>query len=229
MKEQDIPNVLNEYQREGLIINNLHLVNVVASKYRFLDCNKYDDIIQEGRIGLIKAVDKFNKNLCKSFKFYAINQIRYSIQDFLKKDSNLLHIPSNRLSNAYRLFRHNNFFVQKNSALPSFQELAGHFNYTDSYLKDILYICDLLSNKMVSVEESHELYETNLLKKILSKEIFSFLKKCSEKEQFIICQKYKENRSFRKISKELNISHESVRSIHDSVLKKLRIFLKIQR
>ena len=52
--------VLNEVECDKLVFSNLHLVNIVAKKYKFIDCDKYEDLIQEGRLGLIKAAQSFN-------------------------------------------------------------------------------------------------------------------------------------------------------------------------
>lgn len=223
MKIQDSPGVLNEYQRDDLILRNLHLVNVVAKEYRFVDHNKYEDLIQEGRLGLIKAAEKFDPLNGLKFETYAVYNIRYNIQDYLRKESTLIHIPHNRLCKAYRLLRFINTHIQKNNGTPpSRDEMKGFLCCNEDYLDDIVFIIEILGNQFEKLEEIKIIKKNQTHNKILLETIFSFIELLSNKEKIVIKEKYFENRSFRSIGEKLNISHEMVRKIHNSAIKRIK-------
>jgi len=215
--------VLNEYEIDELIVKNIHLVNVIAKKYSFIDRNKHDDLIQEGRIGLIKAARKFKSKNGIKFETYASYHIKYSIQDFLRKESTLVHIPHNRLCKAYRLLRFINSHTQKNNgAPPSRSEMKGFLFCNDEYLGDIIFIIEILNNQFEQLDQIRIIKKNQIHEKILIRTILSFVDILPKEEKNIIKEKHLKNKSFREISKSMDISHETVRKIHNKTIKKLR-------
>jgi len=220
---QDSTGVLNDFYRDEFIVKNLHLVNVVAKEYSFIDKNKYDDLIQEGRLGLIKAAEKFDPTKKISFKTYAIYNIRYSIQDYLRKESTLIHVPHNRLCKAYRLLRFINLYNQKNNGTPpSLCEMKGFLNCNEEYLDDILLIIEVLTNEFKKLEEIKIARKNQIYNKMLIENILFLIDLLSVREKIIIKEKYFYNKSFRIIGKKMNISHEMVRKIHNLAIEKIK-------
>jgi len=223
---QEPPRVLNEYQRDDKILKNLYLVNIVAKEYRFLENSKYEDLIQEGRIGLIKAVDKFDPIIGTNFKTYALYHIKYNIQDFLRKESSLVYIPYNRLCKAFRLQRFIHSFIQnKNGTPPSEKEMRGFLHCNSTYLTDILLIVLILNNKINNIEEKYS-YSSNMHVNIFNLNITSMMKSLYYEEELVLKEKYFENKSFREIGSILNFSHEKIRKIHNNGLLRLKSLLK---
>lgn len=83
-------------QAEVLIVQNRSLVEVIASKYTNSSL-EYDDIVQEGMIGLLAAIKTFDKNNGTSFKTYAATCINNSIQTALKKFTRQKDIPQSQV------------------------------------------------------------------------------------------------------------------------------------
>ena len=83
-------------QAEVLIIQNRSLVEAIASKYTNSSL-EYDDIVQEGMIGLLAAIKTFDKNNGTSFKTYAATCINNSIQTALKKFTRQKDIPQSQV------------------------------------------------------------------------------------------------------------------------------------
>lgn len=73
---------------DRLVIDNLKLVHFVAQKFRGLTC--YEDLVQEGTIGLIKAVKRFDLSSGNKFSVYAVPYIRGEILHFLRDKSNIV-------------------------------------------------------------------------------------------------------------------------------------------
>lgn len=83
-------------QAEVLIVQNRSLVEAIASKYTNSSL-EYDDIVQEGMIGLLAAIKTFDKNNGTSFKTYATTCINNSIQTALKKFTRQKDIPQSQV------------------------------------------------------------------------------------------------------------------------------------
>ncbi len=83
-------------QAEVLIVQNRTLVEAIASKYTNSSL-EYDDIVQEGMIGLLAAIKTFDKNNGTSFKTYAATCINNSIQTALKKFTRQKDIPQSQV------------------------------------------------------------------------------------------------------------------------------------
>ncbi|KPU43029.1 RNA polymerase sigma factor SigA [Oxobacter pfennigii] len=98
--------LINEYRRGNrdalntLIENNMGLVKMAANRYLFNGKYEFDDLVQEGCIGLMKAVDKFNPDLDNpaSFSTYAVYWINSKLSRYTKKnnyDATSLSVPIN--------------------------------------------------------------------------------------------------------------------------------------
>lgn len=83
-------------QAEVLIVQNRSLVEAIANKYTNSSL-EYDDIVQEGMIGLLAAIKTFDKNNGTSFKTYASTCINNSIQTALKKFTRQKDIPQSQV------------------------------------------------------------------------------------------------------------------------------------
>jgi RNA polymerase primary sigma factor len=91
--------------REQFIAANLRLVVVIAKRY-YWRCNSAIsrmDLIQEGNIGLMKAVERFNPDVGFRFSTYATYLIRHSIDSFLRKYANIVRSPVH-IQNAHKKY-----------------------------------------------------------------------------------------------------------------------------
>lgn len=78
--------------RDLLILDNLKLVNFVILNYFKDEAIDYEDLFQQGCIGLIKAVDEYNSSKGK-FSIYAIRRIKQSIESELENNRKIINAP----------------------------------------------------------------------------------------------------------------------------------------
>ena len=87
-----------------IVEGNLRFVIQIASEYTYSDL-PFSDLIAEGNIGLIKAVEKFNPNLGYRFSTYAVWWIRNAIQKSLRHHRHPLRLPFNRQDDLDKIFK----------------------------------------------------------------------------------------------------------------------------
>lgn len=127
----------DEEARERLIKANLRLVISVALKYRNLGV-PLADLIQEGNIGLIKAVERYDYRKGHKFSTYAIWWIRQAILRALDNQARLIRIPSYVMAKASKMEGVSARLTQKLGREPTLEELAGELRVPLPELKEIL-------------------------------------------------------------------------------------------
>jgi len=225
-----------------LITSNLRFVVKVAFEYKSYGV-KLADLIQEGNIGLMMAVKKFNPYKGYRFISYAIWWIRAYIQNFIIKTWSLVKIGTTQAQKKlfYKIGK-----VRK--ALESDQENEKKYELLaddlDVSKEDIIEMEQRMSSRDLSLDapldEDHELTHLDLLqgdslnqeealaqqqeKKIRERDIQSALKRLNEKEVYVIKNRIMADSplTLREIGNHLKLSRERVRQIEGEALKKLK-------
>ena len=225
-----------------LITSNLRFVVKVAFEYKSYGV-KLADLIQEGNIGLMMAVKKFNPYKGYRFISYAIWWIRAYIQNFIIKTWSLVKIGTTQAQKKlfYKIGK-----VRK--ALESDQENEKKYellaNDLDVSKEDIIEMEQRMSSRDLSLDapldEDHELTHLDLLqgdslnqeealaqqqeKKIRERDIQSALKRLNEKEVYVIKNRIMADSplTLQEIGNHLKLSRERVRQIESEALKKLK-------
>jgi RNA polymerase sigma-32 factor len=225
-----------------LITSNLRFVVKVAFEYKAYGI-KLLDLIQEGNIGLMMAVKKFDPYKGYRFISYAIWWIRAYIQNFIIKTWSLVKIGTTQAQK--KLF----FKIGKvRKALESNQEnekkyelLANDLNVAK---EDIIEMEQRMSSRDLSLDapfdEGHELTHLDLLqedspnqeetlvqaqeKKIREREVLNAMKRLNEKEVYVIKNRIMADTplTLQEIGDHLKLSRERVRQIEGEALKKLK-------
>lgn len=165
--------------RQKLIESNFRLVISIARIYNNVNVNK-NDLIQEGMIGLIKAVDKFDPDLGYRFSTYAYNWIKQSTLQYINETYSGIKVPTHsRLLNA-KIAKKAKELEEETGKMPSIKTLSEAM---DIPTKKIKYT--LKSNKRTTSIESSDNEESNrnYLNKIEDTSIYSNPEKVLETKE----------------------------------------------
>lgn len=136
-----------KFAKDKLVKSNLRFVVAVAKKYRNHGI-PLSDLINEGNIGLIKAIEKFDVNVGCHFITYAVFWIRQSIIKAIYQKSRMIRLPANRIKDLINIDRIKKRFESENGREPSVKEIAKESNLDE---KMIDYLLDI-SKGTVSIE-----------------------------------------------------------------------------
>ncbi len=123
--------------REKLINSNLRLVVSIAKKYetKFLTI---DDLIEEGNLGLFKAVEKFDPNRGFKFSTCATWWIRQAITRSLADKEKMVRLPVHRIEKLKRINNYINYFEQKEGYKPNISQIAEYLEIKEKEIENIL-------------------------------------------------------------------------------------------
>jgi RNA polymerase primary sigma factor len=223
--------------RRRLIEANLRLVVKIALSYNTKDVSLMD-LIQEGNIGLIRSVDKYDHLRQLRFSTYAAWWIRQAITRYLIEKRRAIRLPHRKEELLQKIQRAHLFLIQQHMRQPTIEEIAAE---TGVSLEEIKLIT-VLAQEMIPFEierngdsplpvwEFLEDYTYNperaFLKKISREAILRIVDKLKEREKTILIYRYQLNgekrHSFKNIGCKMGIPPQTVRHIEFKALKKLR-------
>ena len=228
----------NEATRRRLIESNLRLVVKIARCYLSSDLSLMD-LIQEGNMGLIRAVEKYDADKQVRFSTYAAWWIRQSIARYLTDKRRTIRLPHRKEEVLYKIQRAYHTLSQLYMRQPRINEIAAEVGVPQ---KDLEYIINV-SNDIVSLEterghnkesitaiELHEDYtyspERTFIRKSSLEATLKVLNHLKDREKRILMYRFQLNGgaeyTLRKISDKMGLSAETVRQIELKALKKLR-------
>ena len=224
-----------------MIKSNLRLVITVARKYLHSGL-PLSDLIEEGNLGLIRAVEKFDPQLGFKFSTYAAWWIRQSVVRAIAKHSRMIRLPVNLAEIASRFFRELHRLAQKTGREPNCLEIAEQMKLPASKVCKIME----LYQSIISLEHEIGQKEGNSLKDVLMdsqaaspmdnisisrrrniiKSLFNLL---TVQEQEILIHRFGledgEPKTLEVIGHMYSLTRERIRQIETSALKKMRNFL----
>ena len=234
----EIENRLQE-AKDRFIRANLRLSADIARKYSRND-TQLMDLIQEGNIGLMRAVEKFDYRKGYRFSTYATWWIRQYIMKSALLLGTSLNIPAHILSKINKMIRTSVSFIQENGREPSPEELSEKMGLPVDKIKGYM---DMMMHKEVSLEAPagedgegslsdfvEDKEQASPADDIISDELMNELNEALSalppKEEKVIRMKFgigeSKRHSMEEIARQLNISRERVRQIEAKALRKLR-------
>jgi RNA polymerase primary sigma factor len=228
--------------RQKLVESNLRLVVYIARRYAGRAALPLLDIVQEGNIGLMRAVDRFDPERGHRLSTYATWWIRQSINRAIAAQARSIRLPAHLSDAIQKLYRLQRELAQNLGREPSRQELADAANMTVTQVDEALRaVAEPLSLETpVSDDDNTELGEfvsdpeadtpiTALSRSELRTEISQTLSTLSDRERAIIEQRFgigeyesSGPRTLEDIATRMQLSRERVRQLEVRALRKMR-------
>ena len=227
-----------EQSENHLIRANLRLVVSVAKKHVGRGMSLLD-LIQEGNIGLIKAVEKFDYRRGYKFSTYATWWIRQAITRAIADQARTIRVPVHMIETINRLLRVSRRLAQERGREPTPKEIGEELATPPEKIREIIKVAQLpisLESPIGEEEDSHLgdfIEDRNALpppdaasRQLLKEQIDDVLSTLTPREQRVLQLRFGledgRSRTLEEVGKEFNVTRERIRQIEAKALRKLR-------
>lgn len=232
--------------REELINHNLRLVVNIAKRYTHGNLNILD-LIQEGNIGLMTAIDKYDINKCCKLSTYATWWIRQGITRSIYNNSKMIRLPVHAYEKVLKIQKIEKEFKFKMGRKPTIEELAEISFLQKKEIEELLISSQEVTSMDKPIRESEHGEITTLLDfysdeinveqvaidNTISDNVSEILNILTPRERAIIELRFGISngipKTLEQVGKEFNITRERIRQIEAKTLRKLKTISKTKK
>ncbi|MDD3886588.1 MAG: sigma-70 family RNA polymerase sigma factor [Victivallaceae bacterium] len=225
--------------RQKMIESNLRLVISIAQRYRNRGL-PFNDLIQEGNLGLLRAIEKFDFRLGHQFSTYASWWIKHNISRAIAEQSRVIRIPVHMIHAISAINNAEQRFLQANGREPEVEEIASMLELPVARVSAIRKMaCQTISLQApvsnrddgstiadLIVDDSSNSPVKEFARQMLYDKLYEMLRTLPERDQQIIIMRFglfgQQPMPLLSVSRRFNLTRERIRQIESKILENLR-------